>query len=70
MTQSDLPVTRHLLLTGVFLIIFGAIAIAAPALAGTAVVMVIGVVLVGAGLVQLVQAFRCLFFWCRARHNN
>jgi len=58
MTQADLPNTNHLLLTGAFLIIFGLVAIASPAVAGTVVVMVIGALLTGAGVVEIFQAVR------------
>ncbi len=58
MTQTDLPNTNHLLLTGSFLIIFGLVAIASPAVAGTAVVMVIGTLLAGTGVVEIFQAVR------------
>jgi uncharacterized membrane protein HdeD (DUF308 family) len=44
--------------TGIALIIFGAIAIATPAFMGTAVVMVIGAVLLVSGVFQFVQGFR------------
>jgi uncharacterized membrane protein HdeD (DUF308 family) len=43
---------------GVLLIIFGVLAIATPAVAGTAVVMTIGAVLLIAGIVQIVSGLR------------
>jgi uncharacterized membrane protein HdeD (DUF308 family) len=46
------------MLTGIVLIVFGMIAIATPAVAGTAVVMVIGGVLLIAGVVQFIQGWR------------
>ncbi len=58
MTTNNLPQTNHLMLTGIVSIVFGVIAIATPALAGTAVVMVIGAVLLIAGVFQTVQGLR------------
>jgi uncharacterized membrane protein HdeD (DUF308 family) len=58
MATNNLPQTNHLMLTGILLIIFGVIAIATPAVAGTAVVFVIGAVLLIAGIVQFVQGLR------------
>ncbi len=58
MTTNNLPQTNHLMLTGILLIIFGVIAIATPAVAGTAVVIVIGAMLLLAGIVQFVQGLR------------
>jgi uncharacterized membrane protein HdeD (DUF308 family) len=58
MTTNTLPQTNHLMLTGIVLIVFGMIAIATPAVAGTAVVLVIGGVLLVSGLVQFVQGLR------------
>jgi len=58
MATVDKPQTSHLLIGGVFMILFGVIAIATPALAGTAVVLVIGGLLFIAGIVEMVQAFR------------
>jgi uncharacterized membrane protein HdeD (DUF308 family) len=50
--------TGHLTLTGVLLMVFGIIAIATPAVAGTAVVLVIGAVLLIAGIVEFIEGFR------------
>ncbi len=58
MTTESLPHTKHLMLTGIVLIVFGIIAIATPAVAGKAVVLVIGGVLLVSGLLQIVQGFR------------
>ena len=58
MTDQKLVNTRSLTLMGVLLIIFGVLAIATPAVAGTAVVMTIGAVLLIAGIVQIVSGLR------------
>ncbi len=58
MTTNNPPQTKHLMLTGIVLIIFGIIAVATPAVAGKAVVMVIGALLLIAGVVQFVQGLR------------
>ncbi len=58
MTTNHPPQTEHLMLTGIVSIIFGVIAIATPAVAGTAVGMVIGAVLLIAGQ-HHVLAGRC-----------
>ena len=58
MSTNNLPQTKHFMLTGIVLIVFGVIAIATPAVAGKAVILVIGGVLLVAGLVQLVQGWR------------
>ncbi len=58
MNKADSTETYPLLLTGVVLAIFGLVAIASPAVAGTAVVMVIGALLVATGVVEIVQAVR------------
>ena len=52
--QSTTPLT----LMGVLLIILGALAITTPAVAGKAVVMVIGVVLLLAGVAQIISGLR------------
>jgi uncharacterized membrane protein HdeD (DUF308 family) len=46
------------MVVGVALVVFGIAAILAPALAGTAVVIVIGALLIVSGLVQFVQGLR------------
>ena len=58
MANNESPNTGQLTLTGIVSVILGVIAIATPAVAGTAVVMVIGGVLLVAGIVQMVQGFR------------
>lgn len=58
MTAQEIPNSSSLTLMGVLLIIFGVICIATPAVAGTAVVMVIGIVMVAAGAVQIVSGLR------------
>jgi uncharacterized membrane protein HdeD (DUF308 family) len=50
--------TSALTLMGILLIIFGVLAIGTPAVAGKAVVMVIGAVLLLAGVVQIVSGLR------------
>ena len=58
MSSNDSPRTGHLLLTGIVSILLGIIAIATPAIAGKAVVVVIGLALLCSGAVQIVQGFR------------
>ena len=58
MTTNSLPQTKHFTLTGIVMILFGVVAIATPALAGKAVVMVIGAVLLVVGVVQIVSGLR------------
>jgi len=58
MNGNELPRTGHLLVTGIVSSLLGIIAIATPALAGKAVVIVIGAALLCAGIVQIVQGFR------------
>jgi len=58
MTTTASPNASYLMWTGVALMIFGAIAIATPAVMGAAVVMVIGAILLISGGVQLVHGLR------------
>ena len=58
MAEKALPGAKYLMLTGIVLIVFGIIAITTPAVAGTAVVWVIGAVLLISGIVQFLQGFR------------
>src|SRR6056297_2964958 len=58
MTRTIIPGANHLFLTGIVLVVFGVIAIATPAIAGTAVVSIIGGLLLLAGLLQLYQGWR------------
>lgn len=58
MTNHDMPDTSSLTFMGIMLILFGILAIATPAVAGAAVVMVIGATLLLAGVVQIVLGFR------------
>ena len=58
MNKKSLPGTKYLMLTGIVLIAFGVVAVILPALAGTTVVMVIGGLLLVAGVVQFVQGLR------------
>ncbi len=58
MQKSASPNTLSLLLAGLVLVVLGVLAIATPAVAGKAVVTVIGVVLLLAGIAQLVSSLR------------
>lgn len=58
MTEKNLPKTSHLLLMGIAMMVIGALAVTTPAVAGTAVVLVIGGLLLVAGIIQLVQGLR------------
>lgn len=58
MAEKTLPSVTYLMVTGIALAVFGGIAMAAPALAGTAVVFVIGALLVVSGVFQFVQGLR------------
>ena len=58
MSEASPPSTSYLMWTGIALIIFGAIAVVSPAMMGTAVVMVIGAILLISGGVQLIHGFR------------
>lgn len=58
MSEASTPNTGYLMWTGIALIIFGAIAVASPAMMGTAVVIVIGVILLISGSVQLFHGIR------------
>ena len=58
MSDHDIPQTRHLTLTGILTIIFGVLAMATPLVAGTAVVLVIGILLILVGGAEFIQAFR------------
>lgn len=58
MTKKSTPGASYLMWTGIALMVFGVIAIAAPAIMGTAVVMVIGAILLVTGIVEFVHAFR------------
>jgi membrane protein HdeD len=55
---KTLPNANYLLLLGIALLIFGCMAIATPAVAGTSVVMVIGAILVVSGVAQFFHGFR------------
>lgn len=57
--------TTWLTLMGLLLIVFGVVAIAAPAVAGTAVVYVVGGLLFVAGIVQIVSGVRSEAAWFR-----
>ena len=58
MTEQAKPSTASLTLIGVLLIVFGLMAIGTPAVAGKAVVQVIGVVLLITGIIQIVSGLR------------
>ncbi|REJ75783.1 MAG: hypothetical protein DWQ34_26445 [Planctomycetota bacterium] len=58
MTDAKLPGASRLLLMGVILAVAGGLAIASPAIAGTAVVYVIGGLLLIAGALQVVNGLR------------
>ena len=58
MNNKQLPGTKYLIFAGAVLMAFGIVAILLPALAGTAVVIVIGALLLIAGVVQFVQGLR------------
>lgn len=58
MTDEQVPSTASLSIAGVLLAILGFVAIAAPALAGQTVVMIIGIVLLIGGIVQVVSGLR------------
>ncbi len=58
MTENDFPSTTPLMLIGIVLVIAGVLAIATPAVAGQAVVMIIGGVLLLIGIFQIVSGIR------------
>jgi len=58
MSESAKPNTASLTLMGIVLIVFGVLAIGTPAVAGAAVVYVIGAVLLVAGIVQIVSGLK------------
>lgn len=58
MSEAKTPGATRLMLLGIVLIVAGALCIASPAVAGQAVVIVIGSVLIVAGLLQFFQGMR------------
>lgn len=58
MTNGALSEAKGLTIPGILLIILGVVAIATPAVAGTAVVYVIGVLLILAGIVEFVHGLK------------
>jgi uncharacterized membrane protein HdeD (DUF308 family) len=58
MTSHDMPDTTSLTVVGILLIFCGIFAIGTPAVAGIAVVMVIGAMLLVAGIAQVVSGIR------------
>jgi uncharacterized membrane protein HdeD (DUF308 family) len=58
MTDPQQPITTPLTLMGILSMILGVIAIASPAVAGTAVVIVIGSLMLVAGIIEIVSGLR------------
>jgi membrane protein HdeD len=58
MGAKVVPSANYLMLMGIAMLVFGCIAIASPALAGTSVVIVIGVLLVISGLTEVIHGIR------------
>ena len=58
MAQDSLPLHRHLNWLGIALIVLGILAIVSPAVAGGTVVTVIGLILLVAGVVQILRALQ------------
>ena len=58
MSKKSLHGTKYLLFAGVVMMVFGVVAVLMPALAGTAIVWVIGGILLVTGIVQFVQGLR------------
>ncbi len=58
MADQAMPDTKSLTIMGVLLILFGIVAITTPAVAGKAVVIVIGVALLCVGVAQVVAGFK------------
>ena len=58
MNDNQTPATSALTLMGILLVVFGALAIATPLVAGTAVVIVIGVLMLVAGITQIISGLR------------
>jgi uncharacterized membrane protein HdeD (DUF308 family) len=58
MSKQSLPGGNVLMVTGVFMVVFGLLAVFSPAATGGAVVKIIALLLLVAGVVRLVQAYR------------
>ncbi len=58
MAAKTAPSVNYLFLMGIVLLVFGGVAMASPAVAGTSVVLVIGAILVVSGVVQVVHGIR------------
>ena len=58
MSEKQEPKTFPILAVGILLVVFGVVAIATPAVAGTAVVYVIGIVMLIAGVAQIFSGFQ------------
>lgn len=58
MPEKEMPRTAPLTLAGFTLIVLGVLSVATPAVAGKTVVMVIGIVMLIAGVIQLVSGWR------------
>lgn len=63
MSNKTLPGTTYLLCAGILLIVLGVVAIVMPAVAGTAVVWVIGGLLVATGVIECFQAVKSSVSW-------
>ncbi|PHS03366.1 MAG: hypothetical protein COA78_17850 [Blastopirellula sp.] len=58
MAENKIQGVSQLILSGIVMLIFGVIALASPAVAGTAVVYVVGGTILLVGILQLVHGFR------------
>ncbi len=58
MTKNDMPSTAPITIMGILLFVLGIFAVATPAVAGEAVVILIGIAMLLAGIVQLVSGLR------------
>ncbi|MDT8321987.1 MAG: DUF308 domain-containing protein [Xanthomonadales bacterium] len=58
MIRQSLPGANLLMVTGVLLVVFGAVALLSPVAAGSAVVKIVALILVVTGIVQLFHAYR------------
>jgi len=55
MANHKVPSTSYLVLVGMILLVLGCVAVSSPAIAGKSVVIIIGVILVAAGVTQIVH---------------
>lgn len=58
MSSKELPKAAPLTIMGVVLVALGVASMATPAVAGKAVVIIIGILMTGAGMLQIVSGFR------------